>query len=384
MFQQDSNAGLGAAISPPAIDARRIASFDALRVLLVLTVIVGHYLFPPGHPLAWISGTVMWAWAPSAAVSTFFMLSGLVITSTTLRDRRQGRGLRHFYIRRALRILPAFLFCCVLLVIGVPVMLRAMGYPPDQAAQIVSDSRPPLSAYLFFYNQADLRLLNPFIPFAHFWTLSVEEQFYLVWPGILFFSRDRRQMICAIKYIAVPVSIAGMLYYRFLSSNSGGIYAATLPNVMFLAIGALMSFYLSEIRTGKTFIYLMSLCGAGGVFLVGSDVRTPPGIIYDLFISVFLVLFCLCVVEPQLHRPSLKWMRSKRMVHLGTMTYGLYLFHLPVIVFMNTFHSHSGALPLISLALIASIALVSYVFIELPAMRLGKALMPVNQVGQAS
>ena len=144
----------------------RIRRFDGLRALAVLAVIQHHFgikavndVLAPGGP----------------AVQLFFVLSGYLITGILLDAREQadrGAALTTFYIRRALRIFPAYYVALTL------------------AASLnvnVYDAWPWHAAYL---SNVRIALDGKWPgPVSHFWSLSVEEQFYLLWPMIVLFAR---------------------------------------------------------------------------------------------------------------------------------------------------------------------------------------------------
>ena len=151
-----------ASSAPPAEALRYLPELDTLRALAVTGVIVHHYV--PAHELGILA---------IGGVELFFVLSGFLITRLLLAARREvERGRQHraaalgrFYARRALRIFPLYY-----LVVAV---LAAVDLPP--AREIL----PWLLTYTLNFHMASRGYVDHF---AHFWTLAVEEQFYLVWP----------------------------------------------------------------------------------------------------------------------------------------------------------------------------------------------------------
>src|SRR5439155_5347766 len=150
---------------------RYVPGLDGLRAVAVLAVI-GYHL-----NLSWVKGGLL-------GVGVFFTLSGYLITDLLLGHwhDRGSLGLGNFWLRRARRLLPALFL--MLVVVSVWVALF-------DAAQLASVRRQVISASLYFANWSTIaqhgsyfaRFATP-LPLDHLWSLSIEEQFYLVWPWL--------------------------------------------------------------------------------------------------------------------------------------------------------------------------------------------------------
>ena len=158
--------------SEPVPELTRIPSLDGLRALSIFLVVSLHTLqrYSIGHHvgLGWYA-----LFNGADGVSIFFVISGFLITSLLLQEQRK-RGsisLRGFYLRRAFRILPPLYFY-----IGVVVLLGITG-------RIALDRLDIFSSLFFFHNIAGNSVVWSV---EHLWSISLEEQFYLVWPCILF------------------------------------------------------------------------------------------------------------------------------------------------------------------------------------------------------
>ena len=179
-----------------AAATRYIPTLDGWRAIAVLLVLFSH----AGHAYARELPTESWldhVGTGTQGVNIFFGLSGLLITSRLLEEwsRNGSISLRRFYIRRAFRILPPALL--VLSVIGV---LGAFGALPVVPRELVA-------AALFFRNYLPALLTPDFAGFftAHYWSLAVEEHFYLVWPALLLLCGTRRGLWAA---VAIAIGIA--------------------------------------------------------------------------------------------------------------------------------------------------------------------------------
>jgi peptidoglycan/LPS O-acetylase OafA/YrhL len=188
---------LSPALSPPDTASRYLPTLDGWRAIAVSLVVFSH----AGHAYARQQGAESWldhVGTGTQGVNIFFGLSGLLITSRLLEEWAQhGRiSLRRFYIRRAFRILPAALL--VLAVIGV---LGALGLLPVVPRELVAAS-------LFFRNYLPALLAPDFAGFftAHYWSLAVEEHFYLVWPALLLLCGLRRGLWAAVG-VALGVAV---------------------------------------------------------------------------------------------------------------------------------------------------------------------------------
>ena len=162
---------------------RHIASLDGLRGVAILMVISIHFLYTnaiPAAPPAWLSvfHVLQFGWM---GVDLFFVLSGFLITGILLDTRASGNYFRSFYSRRSLRIFPLYYLVVGVYLLSLPLQARI----PALAANL-PDRRIGLS-YLVYLN-------NWYVPILHrsggtigyFWSLAVEEQFYLIWPFLVF------------------------------------------------------------------------------------------------------------------------------------------------------------------------------------------------------
>ena len=141
----------------------RIPELDALRGIAAVVIVIFHSnvrRFP-------------WGWA---AVDLFFVLSGFLITGIVLRHGGSRGFLSRFYIRRALRIFPAY----YLVVLGLVVFRNMLPRPVDPRGLIYELTYTQFLPYYWF---AEAPRYSPYL--GHTWTLAIEEQFYLVWPALI-------------------------------------------------------------------------------------------------------------------------------------------------------------------------------------------------------
>ncbi|MBN8730686.1 MAG: acyltransferase [Acidobacteria bacterium] len=179
---------------------RRIPSLDGLRALSILLVLVGHAIDAQEWPrLFALVGHV-----GNYGVRIFFVISGFLITTLLLKefDTHGTISLRGFYIRRTLRILPAFF-----VYVGVIWGLYLAGVVPLKDGDLLH-----ALTYTMNYHENRGWFLN------HLWSLSVEEQFYLLWPSLFLLAGPHRAMRAAGAAIFLAPLIRAVMYFGFDAS----------------------------------------------------------------------------------------------------------------------------------------------------------------------
>ncbi|SMY09945.1 acyltransferase family protein [Flavimaricola marinus] len=347
---------------------------DGLRAVAVLPVILYH------AGLAGFSGGYL-------GVDIFFVISGYLITTIIVTELNQtGRfSLLHFYERRARRILPALFLTIMMTLLIAPVALT-----PDQikdVGQSVAATAVFASNY-FFYVEVDY--FNPFAsmaPLLHTWSLAVEEQFYLVFPLILMAMRWLR--------ISYGLLIGGIIVVSF----GAAIWTTHLdPQLSFYSIHTRAW----ELATGSAVALWL---------LARDDARTPTTAAWVPPVALVVLLGCLSLMPKEVSHPGMvtlvpvastailiatlrpgsvcfRILASPPLVHIGILSYGLYLFHNPVFSFVDVYFDYLGEgtrpYKLALIPVIYLVALTSLHLIERPirySKRLGKiSILSVSTV----
>lgn len=256
---------------------------DGLRGLAVLLVLAYHF----GVPLAGAGGRV--------GVLIFFVLSGLLITWLLL-DEQEATGridLRAFYIRRARRLLPALA--------AVLIVVLAGGAATGSLDEVIVPVLWAASYMAYWANRMQVDLE----PLGHTWTLSVEEQFYIVWPAVvvLLFARRRLGL----------VALAGVI----------GFVVAMMPTTAgAIGVGAATAY---AMRRGWVPRIPWAVGWAAIAALVMLSVRTyadtgPPAVAYGA------IALSAVAASWAASWPVLRPLRG-----IGRISYGLYLWHVPVV-----------------------------------------------------
>lgn len=367
----------------PSRPARRPAfraDIQGLRAFAVVVVILDHLFH-------WPSGGFV-------GVDVFFVISGYLITSHILRELdRTGRlSLSGFYRRRIRRIAPA-----ATLVIVVTVVFSALLLPKARAISIAVDG---VWAFFFGANWRSMLVGTDYFqlgqlpsPLQHYWSLSVEEQFYFVWPllTMLVFTvvlrRWRAPRAARIATLAVFVLLVALSFTWSMFETAGNptvAYFSTLSRAWELGIGAVLA-AMSLGRWVIPFVARVALAWLGIAGLVTSIFWIDSTSVFPAPTVALPVLATAAVIAAGIgshdHRydRALLPLTNRVSVYLGSISYSLYLWHFPVIVLLASFVPlESRRYFVLALVLTAVTSVLSYHFVEEPVRR-SRWLMPKDR-----
>lgn len=329
---------------------------DGLRAVAVLSVVLFHL----GDRV--VSGGYV-------GVDLFFVISGYLITSLIRNQQRRGEfSLVSFYVRRIKRIAPA-----LLAVVFVTVALGYLLLPPGDYELLARSGRWALAGASNFFFRDNTGYFDPqagTMPLLHTWSLGVEEQFYVVWPGLLIMlvSVFRKSKIPVLVFVSAIV--AASLASFFLASAKDAFYMP-YARAWELGLGAIIAL-LPEIM-GRRFVPLRKILPWLGLVLIGaamcqfgSAVDIAGNRIVAAAIGTGFIVFG---IEPK--TGVYRILSSSPLVFVGKISYSLYLWHFPAIVFWRYYLGE-----LISVAYVASfiagitvLAWLSWRYIEEPCRR---------------
>ena len=323
---------------------------DSIRAFAVILVMVHHYQYPT-FPL----GTL--------GVDIFFVLSGYLITSLLIHEWKQSQHIQlsHFYIKRVLRLYHALL-------------LTLFFVSPFESKENI------LAALFYVANWVTAFQLVPnekhFL--FHIWSLSIEEQFYFIWPLLLTFTLRRQWAPRQIVFIPLGLALLSTLERAVLFLNGATIERIARgtdshSDGLFLGctLALILSFGLEWPRQAQ--LGLRVLTGAACVYTVGLFWRVIPesslylGGNFLFCLAAAFLIFCIVTRRiPVLNRVlSNGWMAA-----IGKISYGLYLYHFPILLF-NTI---IGISHLASLAITFLFSAFAFRYIESPILRLKRYL----------
>jgi peptidoglycan/LPS O-acetylase OafA/YrhL len=364
---------LSEVVSSNAAKPRRFyqPELDGLRYYAFLGVFICHTLpfessFYRGlHlPLPWLWGAIVKSGA--AGVDLFFALSAFLITSLLLKEKQETGeiSLRFFYIRRVLRIWPLYF-----LVIGLGIVL---------SHTMASQSLPwyYVAGYLLFVgNWVHAVFGRPESIAFPLWTVSIEEQFYLIWPVMVKMFNRRGMVISAITmfFVATLFRVAFVL-----AGVSGGyIYYGSTARCDSIALGILLALFVDTLPKLTSMMRFLLVAGGFGGWVVASAWLTDhPGPISMLEVPGRLIISLAAgaILYGCLHSRS-KLLTSPWIISLGKVSYGLYLLHLSgLLLAKSLIHPASGiallATKAVGFILTTILAFASYRFVESPFLRL--------------
>jgi peptidoglycan/LPS O-acetylase OafA/YrhL len=362
---------------PPAMGERtaHVRALDGLRGAAVLGVVAFHLADLDGGDRR---GLLPGGWL---GVDTFFTLSGFLITSLLLAEvaDRGGIDLRGFWRRRVRRLQPA-----ALLTVTVIVATAAWWSPAGTARSVRDQAFAALGAVAnwqaLFAHHSYAAGSNP-SAFEHFWSLAVEEQFYLVWPLVVFALARLGWGRRAVLRTAVALTLAswGLLAVRSLQSG----YLRTDSRMGSILVGAALAAVLplgsaARHRAGGW------LVGAGVVASGALWVAAgwPPTVALGLLLPVHAVVTAAILAGIVLAPASApaRALANRPLVLVGKVSYGVYLWHWPVFVLCTPDRLGAGWLwtTVVRLSLVAALTAVSWHLVEHPIR--GGQLLPRTRV----
>jgi peptidoglycan/LPS O-acetylase OafA/YrhL len=370
------------AARPSATGKDRISALDGLRGVALLIIMGYHF------GVGWLQGGFF-------SLDIFYVLSGYLITGLLLSEyRKRGRiKLSAFWLRRARRLLPALVIVLVVVTLFIR-FAEPVGLFPDFRISA-------LSALFYFSNWWQIAAssnyfttVGPVYPLAHTWSLAVEEQFYLVWPlvvvAVMHLSRTfvrGIRILLILSFVGAAASVFEMAHLYSPTANLTRLYFGTDTHAQSILIGAVLACVMTmiEMRRGASgmapaatsvalrwFLTALAVAGLAGTLtltytLIGtSSLDYRGGFALSGLSAAAIVIGAVCVPGGPVAR-LLSW---RPLMWVGTVSYGAYLWHYPVFVFLDFDRTGLFGLPLlvVRFALTFALATLSYYLVERPVM----------------
>jgi peptidoglycan/LPS O-acetylase OafA/YrhL len=311
----------------PTGEPAHIPALDGLRGCAILAVLLLHFTSALGAPAGAAARAVKQVFSGGwAGVDLFFVLSGFLITGILADARSTPHRYRTFYIRRALRILPLY-YGFVILLFAVPPLIGARAYTTPAADQ--------LPYWLYLQNFRPLTTAAGNFT-GHLWSLAIEEQFYLVWPLVIFtLSRANALRACV-------ALLLGALAYRVGAVGAGAdlqaVYFQTPARLDGLALGGAIALMLRAGGLARLRRMAPAVLAASALALAGAALHPSgfsPGGAYMVSVGyTALAFFFGAVLVLALDGGSARLPRllsSGVLRFFGRYSYGLYVVHAPLI-----------------------------------------------------
>lgn len=346
---------------------RHIPALDGLRGLALLGVLMFH-----------ANGALAGGYL---GVDLFFVLSGYLITSLLFAERREtGRiALSAFWMRRARRLFPALLSLMPVVAIYARYFARA-----DELRTLRAQALAAL-AYVanwqaIFQHKSYWSLFSAPSPLEHTWSLSIEEQFYVVWPLLvsLLLKRGSARTLLVASLLLAAISMFSMALL-FDARDTTRVYLGTDTRMAGMLLGAALA---TRVAPGHRFspaatraldvagLLAAVALGTAWCVLRGTDAFLYRGGFWLTEVAGLLLITCAISGSRSI---VARVLAVRPLTLLGTISYGVYLWHWPVNVFLTTERVHVTGLGLhvLRFSLTFAIAIASYYLLELPIRRRG-------------
>lgn len=314
----------------------RMPALDGLRGLAVMAVVIHNGVWAEQHLVEGVVPKLLNILVNAGwlGVQLFFVLSGFLITGILLDEKGAPQQLRNFYVRRALRIFPLYYLTLFVILVALPQLgIWLGGEPALQSAQ-------PIWYWLFLSNWSIPIIGGPGV-LSHYWSLAVEEQFYLLWP-LLVMTMNRRSLaaLCISLIIASPL-IRAMMIFHDLEFARWRAYEFTFARWDALATGALLALALRyrewwEIaaRHARSALMVCLIYVVVTVLTMHAYAPVDLGIAFANQ-TIAAVLFAAALYFAIMPMPKQsrwqQWLCVAKLRAVGKYSYAIYIFHYPVI-----------------------------------------------------
>ena len=348
-------------IQRPTWLPKYLPELDGLRGLAILAVVLYHC--NSRLQGTWIYGASLWGWA---GVILFFTLSGFLITSILLTTSDQPRYFHNFHARRALRIWPIYLLLLVVVYLNAPWFIGPSVWEAIKTA--------PWLAYIFCVQNLFHLTLPPAI--APTWALAIEEQYYFVWAPLV--RALRRPWMLA-------VALAGTLVASPLLRHAN-LHWMTPTNTLIhldgIAWGSLLAIALHTLPLSRRAWLGMGLGGFVLGFLAAGTIAGGTAYLDSALAAGFAGMVLALIASTGARNPVNAALRGGPAAFYGRISYGLYMMHISVFVFIGSFdvamdrhgYGMAGNLAIVAMRLAVStlVAAALWYGLESPILKLKK------------
>ncbi|SMF13437.1 Peptidoglycan/LPS O-acetylase OafA/YrhL, contains acyltransferase and SGNH-hydrolase domains [Alteromonadaceae bacterium Bs31] len=300
-----------------------LPALDGIRGMAILLVMIHHIfeVFDKSNPVE--KFIVHFSDIGWSGVDLFFCLSGFLITGILLDSKGEKKSLKRFYYRRSLRIFP--LYYISLLVIFVI-------YPSFAEVDYAHSMEKQWWYWAYLVNVLISIPGEVHHVATHFWSLAVEEQFYLIWPFVVFSLNSRRLLICSI----ILIVLAPLIRWIFIEAqlDKSMPYVLTISRMDSLIFGALAAqivrhtSYLKAFSRHSSYLLLAGACAFVAIVVIqGSFARQPLMLTAGLTTLAFFFACSILAVANNNYPLATKLLCNQVLIFFGKVSYAMYIFH---------------------------------------------------------
>jgi peptidoglycan/LPS O-acetylase OafA/YrhL len=296
-----------------------------VRALAILAVIVFHgFTFSSGNESGEIDRfSNLLAGCGWLGVDLFFVISGFLITSILLRAKGNPNAARNFYIRRVLRIFPLYYaFIAVAIALTGVLPLGLTGSYQSQLWNVTY-----LNNVGLVFRGFDA--IGGF--FHHFWSLAIEEQYYLFWPWLILFTRRKTAARTCVGLFAASI-VARCVAVSTLGSYAG--YMLTPARLDGLVCGSLLALALPEIErqlTRRSWIFVAGAISFCALFALRGGLSVEDKFVVVIAPALAAIVFTAILGKVLLSRKQHRFLELTPLRLIGRYSYAMYVFHVPLI-----------------------------------------------------
>ena len=293
-----------------------LPELDGLRGLAILWVVLYHCR--PRLEGTWIYYASLWGWA---GVLLFFCLSGFLITSILLTTRDKPKYFHNFHARRALRIWPVYLLVLVVVYLNAPWFIGPSVWDAVRTA--------PWLAYIFFLQNLFHLTLPPAL--GPTWALAIEEQYYFVWAPLVRWVRAPQMLTVALVAALVVSPALRLGHHAWLTPTH------TLIHLDGIAWGSLLAIGMHTLGWNRRVWLALGIAGFVAGIAAAATVAGGTAFLDSALAVGFAGMVLALIASTGARNPLNALLRSGPLAFYGRISYGLYMMHISVFIFIGSF-----------------------------------------------
>jgi len=370
-------------------NSKHIPILDGIRAFAVILVCIVHF-FQVDEAGLYLSNKYLGAFLFKTSqiglrgVELFFLLSGFLITGILLDSKKSSKYFSTFYSRRFLRIFPLYYFVLTFSFLVLPHII-GIDIPGKELMQKQTWLWTYTSNLSGFFGHVGWDNSLNFPSFGHFWSLCVEEHFYIFWPLLVFFSNEK--WLPRIMWSIVAISVFSVLFVYFSNDLIPILKWTTIRCAGVLSLGGLVAFYRKNTQKYQQIISISKrlVLPVGILFFLVNFIPRKFEIldVVTFFLSVLFFLF-LIVIALEGNKTTKHLFNHKALFFIGKISYGIYVYHGMLRPYFKEFiytnlHSYisNGILASIFYTIVCTgisifIAWLNWILIESPILKLKK------------